>query len=103
MPKTKPFKNLSEPLFRDSQRRKRMQQIEKDMDAIELAELRNSMETTQKELARVLNTSQENISRIERQEDLYLSTLSEYVAGLGGHLEISAVFDKHKISIKPSG
>jgi hypothetical protein len=33
------------------------------------------------------------VSRIERQRDLYLSTVAEYVEALGGHTEISAVFD----------
>jgi transcriptional regulator with XRE-family HTH domain len=38
---------------------------------------------TQVELAAALNTSQGQISRIERQSDMLLSTLSAYLTALG--------------------
>ena len=38
---------------------------------------------TQVELATALNTSQGQISRVERQSDLLVSTLSAYLAALG--------------------
>ena len=47
----------------------------------------------QKDLASVLSVSQANISRIERQRDLYLSTLAAYIEALGGTLKLSAAFD----------
>jgi len=37
--------------------------------------------------------TQANVSRIERSDNLYLSTLAGYVDALGGHIEINAVFD----------
>jgi hypothetical protein len=43
-------------------------------------------------IADAFQTSQPNISQIERREDLYLSTLREYVAAMGGELEVRAVF-----------
>lgn len=58
-----------------------------------LQELRERRGTRQGALAEDLDVSQANISRIESQEDLRLSTLERYVEALGGHLEVHAVFD----------
>jgi len=73
--------------------------IRADMDAEQaaydraLANLRRARSFTQVQLARALGVSQAQISRIENQTDLYLSTLASYVAALGGELELRAVFD----------
>jgi len=66
---------------------------------LRLSELRKELDTTQVELAKLMRTSQENISRIERADNLYLSTLASYIAGVGGHLEINAVFDDRVIPL----
>ena len=50
---------------------------------IDLGEIRRAAGRTQVELATALNTSQGQISRIERQSDLLLSTLSAYLTALG--------------------
>jgi hypothetical protein len=73
-------------------------------DALALAEIRERRELTQTDIARVLSTSQANVSRIERQRDFYLSTLAQYVEALGGTLKVSAVFDDQEIDIDvPTG
>ena len=64
-----------------------------------LAELRVHRGITQHELASRLGTAQSGVSRIERRDDLFLSTLSEYVEALGGHLEIAAIFDDERIPL----
>lgn len=61
-------------------------------DALALGELRETFELTQVELASRLGTTQSGLSRLERREDLYLSTLRDYVAALGGDLVLSARF-----------
>ena len=61
-------------------------------DAVKLGQLREAREMTQAQLAEALGSSQANVSKIERRDDLYLSTLSEYVEALGGRLELRAVF-----------
>ncbi|MBI4261223.1 MAG: XRE family transcriptional regulator [Actinobacteria bacterium] len=43
-------------------------------------------------LAGALGVSQANVSRVEREGDVYLSTLRNYVSALGGKLELRAVF-----------
>jgi len=68
-------------------------------DVLRLAELRHELHITQEELARALDVSQSNISRIERAEDLYLSTLRSYVEALGGRLEVNAVFPERTVSL----
>jgi transcriptional regulator with XRE-family HTH domain len=50
---------------------------------IDLAEVRRAARRTQVELANALGTSQGQISRIERQSDLLLSTLRAYLTALG--------------------
>lgn len=39
------------------------------------------------------------MSKLERREDLYLSTLRGYVEALGGKLELAAVFPDGRIAI----
>jgi transcriptional regulator with XRE-family HTH domain len=68
-------------------------------DALALAEIRERRELTQTDIAQVLEMSQANVSRIERQQNLYLSTLAEYVEALGGELKISAVFADEEVEI----
>jgi len=58
---------------------------------------------TQQGVADALDVSQANISHIERQEDMYLSTLGCYVAALGGHLHVTAVFPDGSISLVGPG
>jgi transcriptional regulator with XRE-family HTH domain len=50
---------------------------------IDLPEIRRAAGRTQVELALAMNTSQGQISRIERQSDLLLSTLIAYLTALG--------------------
>lgn len=58
-----------------------------------LADLRRARARTQEQLATALAVNQAWISRVERQTDMYLSTLRSYVEALGGQLEISVRFD----------
>jgi len=62
------------------------------LEAMALADVRKAQEQTQQQLAKTLNVNQAWISRVERQTDMYLSTLRTYVEALGGHLEVTARF-----------
>ena len=100
----KPYRQLRERIRSDEARAQRVAAYRQAMeDALALAEIRERRELTQTDIARVLETSQANVSRIERQRDLYLSTLALYVAALGGRLQISAVFDDEVVEIGMSG
>ena len=101
---SKRFNNLRAQIDADPQRRERVEQYKRAIrDALALAELRESRRVTQQELAGALGVSQANVSRIERGEDLYLSTLSNYVAALGGHLEVTAVFPEGRVAVMMPG
>ena len=67
-----------------------------------LAELREAQHITQQQVAKVLGVSQANVSRIEHQDDVYLSTLSNYITALGGQLEIKAVFPAGTVTLLES-
>jgi hypothetical protein len=54
-----------------------------------LHRLRNARRLTQENLAQVL---QGDISKMERRNDTYVSTLASYIKAMGGNLEIRAVF-----------
>lgn len=98
---TKPYTQLRDKVRSDPARAARVAAHRQAMeDALALAEIREQRELTQTDLARVLQTSQANVSRIERQRDLYLSTLAHYVAALGGTLKVSAVFDDQEVEIE---
>lgn len=58
-----------------------------------LATLRRSRTFTQVRLAAALGVSQSEVSRIERQHNVLLSTVEAYVVALGGELEVVARFD----------
>ncbi len=57
-----------------------------------LSELRHVRQMTQVALAERLHMVQPSVSRLERQADLYVSTLRRYIEAIGGRLEIHAVF-----------
>lgn len=56
---------------------------------IHLAEIRRATGLTQVELAVRLGVGQAQISKIERQSDMLLSSLSEYLSALGVRAEIA--------------
>ena len=72
-------------------------------DALALGELREARGATQVAVAGAAGVVQANVSRIERQDNLYLSTLREYVEALGGRLQIAAVFPDQTILLTPPG
>lgn len=75
-------------------RRREIEARAKELIAEELTlqDLRKAMGKTQVELAKALDVGQDAISRVEKRTDMLLSTLSEYVKGMGGELKITAEF-----------
>ena len=74
--------------------------VEAMRDAATLAQVRASREVTQVELAERLGKRQSTVSEIERRDDVYLSTLREYVEALGGELAIEVVFPDERITLR---
>ena len=57
-----------------------------------LQDLRSKRQVTQNEVADRLGIRQPTVSKIERREDVNLSTLRRYVKALGGELHVTARF-----------
>ena len=97
------FKELSKPIKADPVRAERIarERSEAIAEIVEhtLGELRRARKITQAELARLMATTQPNVSRIERAGEMELSTLRSYIEALGGRLEIAAVFDDERFPV----
>jgi DNA-binding transcriptional regulator YiaG len=101
------FKELSDPIKADPARaasiaRHRAEAIAEIVEYT-LGELRRARKITQDELARLMSTTQPNVSRIERGGEMELSTLRSYIEALGGRLEVSAVFGDEHFPVAVSG
>ncbi len=64
-----------------------------------LDEVRAARKMTQEHLAKILNINQAAVSKLERRADMYVSTLTDFVAAMGGRLVISAEFADGKVEI----
>jgi len=96
----KKFRDLAAPVYADPERRARVEaETNAAIAAQHLAQVRSARGITQAQLAKQLGVTQVNISRIERADDTQLSTLCRYVEGLGGHLEVRAVFDDRSVPL----
>ena len=61
-------------------------------EEMSLRDLRKARELTQEHMAELLGIGQEGISRLEKRSDLLISTLRNYLAGMGGQLELIVRF-----------
>lgn len=71
------------------------EQAERDryeLEEVALSDVRRARAMTQTQLAKALGVSQAQVSRIESQTDLFLSTLASYIEAMGGELELIATF-----------
>jgi ribosome-binding protein aMBF1 (putative translation factor) len=90
---------------REPERRRRVEaarrEAEEEQLAYEqsLAELRRARALTQAQLAEALDVPQSQVSRIEHQAELYISTLTRYVKAMGGRLELVAVFEDRRVRL----
>jgi DNA-binding XRE family transcriptional regulator len=68
------------------------QGVAERVSGLKLAELRRARHMTQETLAQTMGAAQSDISRIEHNADVYMSTLRKYVQAMGGRLELSVTF-----------
>ena len=95
---TKKWRDLYDRIPPD--RRARIEaQVAKDMAELPLNELRRARELSQMQLAKVMDTAQSEVSKIEQRADLYISTLRSYIEAMGGQLEIIARFPDGAVRI----
>ncbi|HEY4079090.1 MAG TPA: XRE family transcriptional regulator [Burkholderiaceae bacterium] len=68
---------------------------------MQLQELRKARNVTQVEVAKAMSVEQAAVSKLERRDDMYVSTLREYVRALGGELKLVASFPDGDIQVHP--
>ncbi|MGH9557105.1 MAG: XRE family transcriptional regulator [Terriglobales bacterium] len=102
MPKTTPFKELTKnwPPERHARIEALKAKYEEDMT---LEQIREALDLTQQRMARLMKTTQGNVSRLERRHDMLLSTLRAYIAAMGGSLEVSVRFPDTTVRLKNLG
>lgn len=98
---TKRFAELREDLFtRSPESRDRVaRKLERLEEELGLAELRARRDRTQAEIATAIGTSQPGVSRLERQDDVLVSTLDDYVRATGGYLRLIAEYPEYDIEL----
>src|SRR4051812_11140802 len=95
------FRKLQDRIAADPKRQARLESERRLTEAIiALSALREARGATQ-QLAEAWDVTQANVSQIEHTPDIYLSTLRNYVAALGGCLEINAIFPDQTIRLLP--
>jgi transcriptional regulator with XRE-family HTH domain len=92
------FKELEEKMSPEARARVQARAA-RLIEEMALDELRAAREMTQVSLAKILNVSQSEISKIENRMDMYVSTLANFVQAMGGELEICAVFPEGRVRI----
>lgn len=99
MAKARNFSELRDRLPAES-RARIAARVQATLKGMALAELRAARELTQERLAETLGIQQATVSKIERQSDMYVSTLTKFVEAMGGTLEIRACFPEGSVLIK---
>jgi transcriptional regulator with XRE-family HTH domain len=66
--------------------------MEQTLVAMPLDALRDAKRLTQSQMAQLMKISQGAVSKVERRNDMFISTLRNYVRAIGGDLQIRAVF-----------
>ncbi len=94
----KTFNNLRKKMSDDAQK-KATDRAQTLMAEMPLNELRAAKQLSQETIAKILNKKQANISRLEKNTDMYISTIKHYIEAMGGTLEINAIFPDGKVKI----
>jgi predicted XRE-type DNA-binding protein len=83
---------------------KRMAQIEAELRlAAALTSLREEAGVSQRQLADAIGVSQPRVAAIERSRNVTIQVLQNYVAALGGRLEVRVVRGKKSIALVGGG
>lgn len=74
--------------------------VAKERATMALREIRQAQSLTQEQLAKTLHVNQAAISKVEKQSDMYVSTLRRFLKAMGGELRIVAHFADRDVEIK---
>ncbi len=98
----KNFKALQAKM-RPEARRRAEAKADAMLRSMSLDELREALELTQEELAARLQMKQPAVAKLERREDVRLSTLRALIEAMGGQIEIRAVFPQGTVVLQQPG
>ena len=99
MTERKKFRDLAERTMAPEAIARSKARVQAMIAAMPLQELRRARELSQAQLARALETTQPEVSKIESRTDMYVSTLRSYIEAMGGKLEIVASFPDGDVRI----
>lgn len=68
---------------------------------MQLQTLRKSRNVTQVMVAQSMRVEQAAVSKVEHRDDMYVSTLRDYIEALGGTLKLVASFPEGDIQVQP--
>jgi len=74
--------------------------VERELLVMTLREMREMVGKNQVDVAAAVETTQGELSRLERRDDFFLSTLKKYVKALGGELEVIARFGDKSVRLR---
>lgn len=74
-----------------------------ESESATLEQLRLALGVSQEELARLLDVQQPAISKLERRNDIRVSTLRDVIEALGGELKLSARFRDRTVELAIAG
>ncbi len=75
------------------------ERVQSELAEMALKELRQALQLTQQQLASQLEMNQAAVSKMERQSDMYISTLRRFLSVMGAELRIIAHFPDQDIVI----
>lgn len=97
---TKKFQELRARMSPEAQARSAAR-TEAMLLEMQLQDLRKARNLTQVTVAKTMQVEQAAISKLERRDDMYLSTLQSYIKALGGELKLVASFPDADIQVRP--
>jgi len=100
MGKTKKWSEIKNGSMSPDRQAKARAAADAALATLPLAELRKARDLTQAQLADELDVPQGGISKLERQADMYLSTLRRYIEAMGGELNIVAHFPDADVRVE---
>jgi predicted DNA-binding protein (UPF0251 family) len=94
----KPFRLLWDNLPPEAQAKARAQ-VNVMLEEIALQDLCKALNLTQEQVAAAMQMNQGVVSKMEHQDDIYVSTLRKFVTALGGELKLVASFPDREVVI----
>lgn len=74
--------------------------VQRELLEMSLREMREMVGKNQVDVAAEIDTTQSELSRLERRDDFFLSTLKKYVEALGGEIRVIAKFGDKMVRLR---